>query len=212
MYSSTSTEQAATRSYPGYHPVTRWLHAGLMLGVLLQLGSSLGMAHPDEHGASAIGRAWMDFHQWDGLLVASIVLVHLLWSIAPRGNPPSRQIAVLYSAGHWREAGRVLRRLPAALAGSVPFISPVNSLSLIVEMLGLLTMAGMAASGVAIRWSGAAATHTHASGEFAWLLGTHALLAKLLWLYVAGHGFMAWMHARAGARPFARILPFGRVR
>jgi len=50
----------------GYHPVTRWLHFGLILGVGFQLSSSLFMAHPDEHG-SAIGKVLMELHQLDGL-------------------------------------------------------------------------------------------------------------------------------------------------
>ncbi|HID36921.1 MAG TPA: cytochrome b/b6 domain-containing protein [Ghiorsea sp.] len=35
----------------GYHPVTRWLHAGLVLGVIFQLAVASMMAHPEhEHG------------------------------------------------------------------------------------------------------------------------------------------------------------------
>jgi len=34
-------------SVPGYHPITRWLHAGLVLGVLFQLGCTVWMAYPE---------------------------------------------------------------------------------------------------------------------------------------------------------------------
>lgn len=195
-----------------YHPVTRWLHLGLMLGVLLQLSSSLLMTHPDEHGGP-VGKLLMELHQLDGLAVAAIVLANLLWALMLRGSPEKRQVAVLFSRNVWKDAHLVLKKLPAALTGKTAFISPANSLSLIVEMLGLLAMSGMAITGILIWFNndaGGGHSHEHVSQGMEILMTSHALLSKLLWLYVVGHVSMAIMHMRAGARPFARILPFGK--
>ncbi|MDQ7056952.1 MAG: cytochrome b/b6 domain-containing protein [Ghiorsea sp.] len=38
----------------GYHPITRWLHLGLALGVMVQISLALWMAHPEhQHGEAA---------------------------------------------------------------------------------------------------------------------------------------------------------------
>ncbi|MDQ6970240.1 MAG: cytochrome b/b6 domain-containing protein [Mariprofundus sp.] len=54
---STVDQKAKSATVPGYHPVTRWLHAGLVLGVIFQLICAVQMAHPDHaeggHGGHA---------------------------------------------------------------------------------------------------------------------------------------------------------------
>jgi len=195
-------------SLQGYHPVTRWLHIGLAIGASLQLLSSLIMSHPDDHG-TVIGKLLMLFHQTDGLIVAVIVLANVIWATVLRGEKKKRQIAVIFSSKAWKEAYIVFKKLPDALTGKSDFISPNNHLSMIIEMFGLLTMAGMASTGTMIWFSsdGGSHSHEHISALMEILLTTHAGLATCLWLYVVGHVFMALMHMRAGHRPFARILP-----
>jgi len=197
----------------GYHVTTRWLHAGLIVGVLFQLSSSLLMSHPDDHG-TPFGNLLMSLHQLDGLIVAVIVLANVLWAIVMRGEQNNRQMAVLLSPQHWHDAKVVLGKLPAALLGKSAFIQPNNALSMIIEMLGLLVMAGMAITGTIIWFTSEPSghSHEHISQGMELLLTSHSLLSKLLWLYVIGHVFMALMHMRAGHRPFARILPFGLVK
>lgn len=235
-----------------YHPVTRWLHAGLVLGVIFQLTCAAFMAHP-EHAdgghAGAVAHAegspahhsghvdmasiaaeaqaepfvmaetpamdmkkgglseWlMDAHRTGGILVALILLANLIWAIIPRGTPRKRQIAVLFSALHWREAWLILKRLGLMLVGKGGLPEPGNPLSLIVEMLGMLTMAAMAVSGAVIWsvWAGPSSSVT----EYAevWL-GVHETIAVLLLLYLAGHVSMALLHMRSGDLVFSRISP-----
>jgi len=43
-------QQESPTTVAGYHSITRWLHAGLVLGVLFQLFAASMMAHPDHHG------------------------------------------------------------------------------------------------------------------------------------------------------------------
>jgi len=51
---ATVDQKAKFASVPGYHPVTRWLHAGLVLGVVFQLICAVQMAHP-EHAEGGHG-------------------------------------------------------------------------------------------------------------------------------------------------------------
>ncbi|MBL1353616.1 MAG: cytochrome b/b6 domain-containing protein [Zetaproteobacteria bacterium] len=193
-----------------YHSTTRWLHAGLAIGVSLQLFSSLVMSHPDD-SETAMGKILMTFHQLDGLFIAAIVLANLIWAIVRRGEESKRQIGVIFSSHHWRETGLVVKKLPAALMGKTAFVSAGNSLAMIIEMFGLLAMAGMAITGTGIWFlhdGVSRIVEDHVTPMMGLLLTIHSGLSNFLWLYVLGHVSMSLMHMRAGHRPFSRISPF----
>jgi len=245
-----------TPPIPGYHPITRWLHAGLVLGVIFQMVCASLMAHPDheegEHGGAAMahvrteaaahhsghvdtgfsagavahaetlnteahqpahkrdafGQWLMAAHRTGGIFVALIVLANLLWAAMPRGKPRKRQIAVLFSALHWSEAVAIAKRLPLMLMGKRPLSEPGNSLSLIVEMFGMLTMTAMALTG-SIVWNMWAGPGSKVSESAEFWMEIHAGIAVLLFLYLAGHVSMALLHLRSGDSVFSRILPWG---
>ncbi len=243
----------ANSSGTGYHPVTRWLHAGLVLGVIFQLFLAIFMAHPDhqpgKHGEQAsshasatteaapsahnagehnkqisnqpsktaamplsdhkdggLERFLMQTHRTGGLAVVLIVLLNLIWAILLRGSPRKRQLSVLFSLQHWREALLIAKDLPLMMLNKRALPEPGNALSLIFEMLGLLIMAVMAITGSIIwnLWGGPAST---VPDQAEILMGIHGTAASLLFIYLTGHISMALMHARAGDPVFARILP-----
>jgi len=224
---SESKPSAATKPY---HPITRWLHAGLVLGVMFQLVCAFLMAHPehvdDEHGMAMVhakpaiegvdkqllghkdefGESLMSAHRFGGLIVALIVLANLIWAVIRRGELRKRQIAVLVSAAHWHDSWRILKKLSLMLVGKGGLPEPGNALSLIVEMFGMLTMTAMAVSGAIIWsiWAGPGNTVTEQAE--AWM-GIHAAVAVCLFLYLAGHVSMALLHMRSGDSVFARIFP-----
>lgn len=212
-----------------YHPVTRWLHAGLVLGVIFQLTCAAFMSHPEhagsahviteahtevaveevhqpKHEANKLGESFMAAHRTAGLFVVLIVLANLIWAIIPRGMPRKYQMAVLFSALHWREAGLILRRLCLMIVGKGGLPEPGNALSLIVEMFGMLTMAAMAVSG-AIIWSIWAGPSQMVTEQAEVWMGVHGVIATLLFLYLAGHVSMALLHMRSGDLVFERIFP-----
>jgi len=215
----------------GYHPVTRWLHAGLVLGVLFQLVCAVVMASPDHTGNKLDGHAtshsviaaemtrinpesgntgqlFLQAHRTGGILVAVIVLANLIWALLLRGKPRKRQISVLLSGQHWREALLIARNIPWILCGKRPLPELGNSLSLVFEMLGMLMMSTMAATGTII-WGLWAGPGNDVSPQAELFMETHALVAPLLVLYLTGHITMAVMHARGGDPVFSRILPWG---
>lgn len=213
-----------------YHPATRWLHAGLVLGVMFQLICALLMAHPDHvdgaHGIAMahaepvigdmhhslsvskdeFGELLMSAHRLGGLFVALIVLANLIWALMRRGEPRKRQIAVLVSATHWHDSWKILKKLSLMLVGKGGLPEPGNALSLIVEMFGMLTMTAMAVSGAIIWsiWAGPSKMVTEPAEVW---MGIHATVAIFLFLYLAGHVSMALLHMRSGDAVFARISP-----
>jgi len=219
---------------PGYHPVTRWLHASLVLGVVFQLICAALMVHPNHadgrstgsminheavavevlqptHENDKLGEMFMAEHRAGGVLVALIVLANLLWAVIARGNPRKRQIAILVAAQNWWKALSIAKNLPLIISGKKSLPEPDNALSLVFEMLGLLVMSGMAMTGTVIwnLWEGPG--HT-VSSQAKWMMEIHASVAVLLLLYLAGHISMALVHARAGDPVFARILPLEKKR
>lgn len=213
----------------GYHPVTRWLHAGLILGVIFQLSFAVLMAHPDhqeishnrpdshhetiasevkhsEHEGDELGQFFLQAHRTGGIWVAAIVLANLIWAVLLRGSPRKRQISVLFSAQCWREALSIARNIPLILLGKRALSEPGNALSLVFEMLGLVLMSIMAVSGTVI-WTLWAGPGNAVSTQAELVMGLHASVAVWLLLYLVGHVSMAFLHARAGDPVFVRILP-----
>ena len=230
---------------PGYHPVTRWLHAGLVLGVLFQLLCAVWMAHPEHaggghdegiahvaagggdtasvphahdqasmrhgeqagaHTQDAFGQWFMSAHRNGGVWVVLITMANLIWAVVKRGPARKRQIAVLYSATHWHQAWLLLQQLPRSVAGKQPLPEPGNALSLVIEMLGLLSMTAMALSGFIVwnLWSGPGGMVSE--GAELWM-SVHGALAVLLFTYLLGHVSMALLHWYSGDPVFKRILP-----
>ncbi|MDQ7002907.1 MAG: cytochrome b/b6 domain-containing protein [Ghiorsea sp.] len=160
----------------------------------------------NKHEESKLSAALMEAHQTAGVLVVLIVLLNVIWAIMRRGASRSRQVSVLFSKQRWWEAITIVKTLPKMLIGKIPLAEPGNALSLIVEMLGLLTMTAMAITGFVIwnTWAGLGNTVS----EFSQLvMQIHAGFAVILFVYLAGHVSLAVLHAASGDTVFSRILP-----
>lgn len=235
----------------GYHPITRWLHAGLVLGVIFQLAVASMMTHPEhQHGAESqahvppvahastvasetkhnahehaevnlkpveathathekdtFGAFLMQAHRTAGLLVVVFVFLNFIWAVMHRGSPKNRQISVLFSQQHWREALTIAKRLPRMFMGKSAMVESGNALALIVEMFGLLTMTAMAITGLII-WNIWAGLGSPVSAQAELLMQIHGMVAAVLFVYLAGHVSMALLHVRSGDSVFARIVPW----
>ncbi len=197
----------------GYHPITRWLHAGLVLGIISQLSLAALMTEPSISGASQSTTGtgfFMQTHRTLGILVAVIVCANLVWALIPRGDPPLRQIAVLYSWKYWREALSIARGIPWILSGRHPMPAMGNALSMIFEMLGLLLMSAMAMTGTLIWFTWQPGVPVSRLAGF--LMQVHAFIVPALLFYLSGHITMAFLHALRGDRIFSGIVPFGNRR
>jgi len=164
------------------------------------------MHHPLSTSQDELGESLMSAHRMGGLFVALIVLANLIWATIRRGESRKRQIAVLVSATHWRKSWQIFKQLSLMLVGKGGLPEPGNALSLIVEMLGMLTMTAMAVSGTII-WNIWAGPGSMVSEQAEFWMGIHAAVAIFLFLYLVGHVSMALLHLRLGDAVFARIRP-----
>ena len=68
-----------------YDRVTRLLHAGIALGVLAQLVLSLAMEAPDDQDevmASGLPLQLFFAHEYIGMALLALLLLHWLWSVS----------------------------------------------------------------------------------------------------------------------------------
>jgi cytochrome b561 len=108
-------EVMGLNKHSDYTPLTRWLHAGLALGAVYQLATSLILFPPDEQG-STLGHAMMEAHELSGLLIVAIVTTHFIWSLFVRAKHPS-SLGVLVSRSQWKKAFSHIPIVPSALIG-----------------------------------------------------------------------------------------------
>lgn len=171
--------------------VTRWLHAGIALGISAQLVLSLGMAAPD-HAAhsSQAAQAMLEAHELVGLTTFALLALHWLWLILPRSDVSFAKLFP-YSRVSWQQVRadlahvRSQRRLPEA--------HQLGGLAGLIHGLGFLTATLMAVSGAALYWvmdfgAGVDSQSFH-------LIGTvHGLFGNLMWAYLLGHVAAALWH------------------
>jgi len=189
-----------------YTMLTRYLHAGIALGAVYQLATSLILLPPDEKG-SALGHSMMEAHELGGLVVAAIIIAHFIWSLLLR-KECSSSIWVLSSLGQWRSAFFLIPNFLYAFIGKLKLPEPGNSLAKIVEMLGLLVMLFMAVTGIAIWVNLPENNLADIPKEVEFLMYIHSLASKFLWAYIIGHTCMVVAHIRAGDAVIKRISPF----
>lgn len=188
-----------------YPVAVRWLHVGIAAGAVFQLLTSLILLPPDEKG-SVFAHTMMQAHEVGGLVVAVFVALHLVWSLLVHKAQHS-SMWILLERNHWRESFSLIKMLPRALLGKTDMPEPGSSLARIVGMLGILLMAAMGATGVAI-WFGLPEHSLIMPPGVDLLMNVHSLLSNVLWAYVIGHVSMALAHTRGGDQVIKRISPF----
>ena len=177
-----------------YDRTTRWLHAGVALAVVIQLGSSQVMEVPQPRQLlNGAGRLFFTIHRWSGMCVLTLLVLHWLWGFA--GHVP-------YGWGHlypWFSGPRLkkvlsaLKAFPLWIRGqlsaggeeTVPLAGAVHGLGLLVAtamaLTGSLIFFGMAADG-------------SLSPILALVKEIHGFIANFIWAYFVGHVGMAMVH------------------
>lgn len=174
--------------------LTKFLHLGMAVTIVAQLGISLVMESPDSSGdKQGIGATFFEIHEAIGLVAATFVLVHWLWLFKAADNGFSDLFP-------WNTDGRrrVLDELKRAFRGEQMAGGPRSGgLVGLVHGLGLLTAAGMAISGTALFIL--LPEGGEKPGDLAQaIMEIHSAIASLMWIYVIAHVAMAYRHHFSG--------------
>jgi len=190
-----------------YNQTTRWLHAGIALGVSTQLIASLTMDIPKPgRPFTGLSATAFEVHEITGMIVAALLLAH--WLALFSGH-------ISLGFGHlfpWFSKQRLCtmigeikqqwaqRRLhdtqqASALAGAT-------------HGLGLLVTTVMAITGVVLYFGMAE------NGAMPPLVKdikeVHELTSNLLWAYLIGHAGIAILHQWLGHRTLADMFELGK--
>jgi cytochrome b561 len=187
-----------------YDRVTRWLHAGIALGITAQLGLSLFMHAPDDkHSEPVTGLPLQLFeiHEITGLALLGVLLAHWLWSVSGHVQGGLRHLFPWFDEAHLDAVKRDIRGALALRPGDP---ATHNALAGAVHGLGLLLATAMAASGTVIYFNLSASGHLSALAEV--FLALHSLLAPVVWVYLAGHVAMAAIHKWQGHAAIREIF------
>ncbi|MEJ2452886.1 MAG: cytochrome b/b6 domain-containing protein [Candidatus Thiodiazotropha sp.] len=189
---------------------TRLLHAGLVIGISLQLLLSTFMEMPGtkvvRNGLSAIG---FELHEVFGMLSLSLILAWFVWLFVRRTEEGSGELFPWFSSTSRHALLQAVKSTWVSLRSRCsPSPADNNRIARTVHGLGALCALGMALTGFTV-WLGMSD-----SGQLAdWarlVLTLHRSLATLMWVYVLGHAGMALLHHARGETTMGRMFTFGR--
>lgn len=180
-----------------YDRITRLLHAGMALGISVQLGLSLVMEAPDDEDqelVTGLPLQLFEAHEYIGMAVFVLLVLHWLWSLSGHMQGGLGHLFPWFSGERMR---KVIADAKDALKLNFPDPEVRNNLAGAVHGLGLLAATGLAATGCVIFFSLDVSTgHMSEMGkEFHEI---HEMLGPLMWAYLIGHVLVAVIHKRMG--------------
>ena len=177
--------------------MTRWLHAGIALGITAQLGLSLVMEAPDDQDevlASGLPLQLFEAHENTGMALLALLVLHWLWSLSGHVEDGFGHLFPWFSK---ERMGKVTNEAREALKFKVSDPDVNNALAGAVHGLGLLAATGMAVTGAVIFFNLTVKTgHMTKLGET--FHSIHGAIAPLMWAYLIGHVAVAVIHKRMG--------------
>lgn len=179
-----------------YDRFTRLLHVFLAAGIVAQLLVSEWMHHPRPEKP---GNFLYDVHQYLGLTLLSLLILHWLWSFVRSGVVPLAQVFPWFSRDRrsalWADIRLYARHM---LKLKLPDASVPSPLAGAIQGVGLVVASIMALTGTLIYFN------VGDNWSFApWLdfvKEIHEFLGPVMWGYLAVHAGAAVVHQLFGHR------------
>lgn len=189
-----------------YDRFTRFLHLFLALGVIAQLALSEWMHHPRPTRA---GDNLYEFHEYIGLSLMVILILHWLWSFVRPGRVPLSQLFPWFSRVRMADLiTDVKLYLSHLIRLKLPGTKEPSPLAGAIQGAGLVVATGMAVSGTVIYF---AVPETWViEGWVRRVFQIHELLANLMWAYLILHAAAAITHQLFGHEGLFPMLAFWR--
>ncbi|MGV8073865.1 MAG: cytochrome b/b6 domain-containing protein [Syntrophobacteraceae bacterium] len=189
-----------------YDRTTRWLHAGIVLTVAVQLISSALMEFPKPgRPSSNFGISFFRIHEWSGMTVFSLVALHWLWILSGHAAGGLVHLYPWFSKKRTRNVVSDLKSMPHLIHdGFSEQKSRGAALAGAVHGLGLLTVTGMALTGSIIFLGLGSDGSIKIFIRF--VKECHEFIANFLWAYLFGHVGMAVLHQWQGDKVLTRMF------
>ena len=176
----------------------RWLHAGIALGVIIQLSTSQLMKVP-ESGKSITepGLSLFMVHRWSGIGIFALVTLHWFWGLGGHITGGWGHLFPWFSKARFEALIADVKAVPEWLRGRFPDqLSQTAPLVGAVHGLGLLAVSAMVVTGATIFFGMASdgSMPTAVKG----VARAHGFIANFIWVYFVGHVAMALFHQLRG--------------
>jgi cytochrome b561 len=183
-----------------YDRTTRWLHAGIGLGVCVQLCTSFLMDVPSP-GQPFVEPGYHFFlvHRWSGICVVTLVILHWLWGLGGHVMGGWGHLFPWFSRSRFRGLISDVKYVPKWLHGDLPAQKEETiPLAGAIHGLGLLALSAMAVSGTTIFFG--MGPHGFMNPLVAVVREGHMLMGNILWVYFFGHVGISVLHQLRGDR------------
>lgn len=194
------------KHYLEYDLVTRALHAGIAVAVLVQLTSSQFMDVPKPgRVVSPLELASFSVHEWSGMTVFILILLHWLYGASGHAAGGWGHLFPWFSKSRLRTLWSGVKAAPSWIRsgtsdGSDEYLAPAGA----VHGLGLLAVTAMAVTGAVIFAAmGPDGRMSHFARE---VKEIHEFFASFVWVYLFGHVGMAALHQWQGDRVLTRMF------
>jgi len=149
---------------------------------------------------------FFEMHEWVGMLILTLVLMRLMWSLMSEESSWSRLFPYLSGDGRRQLPNKVKHEVLDMLKGKFAESGQKSPLSGIVHGLGLLLVLALGATGAVMLYG------MEASGQMTGLVHlakeVHEALGGLLWVYLIAHVGMALLHTLLGHGVLHRMFGF----
>lgn len=175
-----------------YDPVTRWLHAGLATGVVIELLLQATMRVPPGvgQGVDDWHREAFELHSHFGPTVALLCLLHWLWICTPWARPGIGHLFPWLRPGQRPALAREFRSL---LRLELPPWEELSPLVGTVHGLGLLAITGSVVGGT-VSYLGYYTRVPVPDTVLHWASLELVVTSCFVWPFVIGHASIAILH------------------
>ena len=178
-----------------YDRFTRFLHIFLAIGISAQLTMSLVMTHPKP---GRLGDTFYEIHEYLGLALLGILILHWLWAAIRKGNVPFTQLFPWLTPSKYRPLWEDMQRYTNHMTRlSLPESDSPSSLAKAIQGLGLAAALLLGVSGLLMFLN----TPTEGERMTGWLHDIkeiHEVFGSIMWVYLCAHAAMGLLHQLAG--------------
>lgn len=185
---------------------TRWLHALIAITITGQLISSLILVPPDEmEEATFLGKMAMETHEFVGLMAATLLLLHWLWSFISSSDIKLSKLFPLSASAYKQIVAEVSYLFKH---GRLPSTDSHGGLASLFHGFGIIIASAVAFSGAGLYYVMDFTTKGFENPLFEQIAEVHELFGNLMWFYLITHVAAAVWHEYSGERVVKLMFRF----
>ena len=188
-----------------YDHFTRFLHLLLAVGISIQLLISEIMTHPKP---GRLGDIFYEIHEYLGLALLGVVVLHWLWAAIRRGSVPFTQLFPWLTPSCyyplWEDTQRYLSHTTRL---RLPKSESPSPLANAIQGLGLATALLLGITGI-ILFLNAPPEGQRMTGWLHDVKEVHEAFGSILWVYLFAHTSMGLLHQLVGHNSVHSMLFF----